>query len=178
VGVAPPRPSLVIGAPADTLRPRRAGMATRVRAPQVGARAEKSCLTPPARRIKQQMAVREPRHLRAVGTRRLATPRGCRTIGCALQRQGTLGFCAPCEAVYHAAVELRERLLAYRGAQLEAARPALFEHMAPELRQRLLAHVAAQGAHRGSHPSALELAGLEDFLSELRDLGLERLTWR
>jgi hypothetical protein len=124
------------------------------------------------------MASCEPRHLRAVGTRRLATPRGCRTIGCALQRQGTLGFCAPCEAVYHAAVQLRERLLAYRGAQLQAARPALFDGMDTQLRGRLLAHIAAQGAHRGSHPSALELAGLEDFLAELRDLGLEHLTWR
>jgi hypothetical protein len=143
---------------------------------QAGARAEKSCLIRRVRRIKQWMASAEPRHLRAVGTRRLAGPRGCRTVGCALQRQGRLGFCAPCEAVYHAAVLLRERLLAYRGAQLQAARPALFEHIAPELRERLVSHVAAQGAHRGIHPSLLDLAGLEDFLCELRELGLEDVT--
>jgi hypothetical protein len=118
----------------------------------------------------------EPRHLRAVGTARLASARGCRSIGCTLQRRGTLGFCAACEAVYRAALELREQLLARRGAQLQAARPALFDAMAPRLRVRLLAHVAAQGAHRGSPASALELAGLEDFLAELHELGLETLT--
>src|SRR5215207_7896644 len=116
------------------------------------------------------------RHLRVVGTMRLARPRGCRTVGCPFERQGALGFCEACEAVYLAAHELRERLLARRGAQLQAARPALFDGMAPELRERLLAHVAAQGAHRGSIASALELAGLEDFLAELRELGLETLT--
>jgi hypothetical protein len=122
------------------------------------------------------MPSREARHLRAVGSARPAGRCGCRTAGCRLAPQDRLGFCAACEAVYHAALELRERLLARRGAQLQAARPALFEHMAPELRDRLLAHVAAQGAHRGSHPSMLDLAGLEDFLAELRELGLEGLT--
>jgi hypothetical protein len=124
----------------------------------------------------REMQPSEPRHLRVVGTTRLARARGWRSIGCALQRQGTLGFCAACEAVYFAALELRERLLARRGAQLRASRPALFDAMAPQLRERLLAHVAAQGAHRGSLATVLELAGLEDFLAELRELGLEALT--
>ena len=102
--------------------------------------------------------------------------RGCRTVGCTFERAGALGFCRPCEAVYLAAWELRERLLARRGAQLRAARPALFENLTPELRDRLITHAAAQGAHRGSPPSVLQLAGLEDFLAELRELGLGELT--
>jgi hypothetical protein len=118
----------------------------------------------------------QPRHLRSVGSIRLIRHRGCRTVGCTFERDCALGFCRPCEAVYLAARELRERLLARRGAQLRAARPALFEDMSPELRDRLLAHVAAQGAHRGSPPSALDLAGLDDFLAELREHGLETLT--
>jgi len=109
------------------------------------------------------------RHLRPVGTSRLATARGCRSVGCPLSRQGALGFCVACEAVYQAARQLRERLLARRGAQLQVARPELFAEMAPALRERLLAHIAARGAHHGHHPSVLELAGLEDFLSELRE---------
>jgi hypothetical protein len=122
--------------------------------------------------LREQMRT-QARHLRAIPS---DAPPACRTIACALERQGTLGFCRSCEAVYLAAVELRERLLARRGAQLRAARPALFDGMAPDVRERLLGHVAAQGAHRGIHPSALEIAGLEDFLAELRELGLERLS--
>lgn len=115
-------------------------------------------------------------HLRPVGSSRLAGARHCRTVGCPFKRQGGLGFCGVCEAVYLAALELRRQLLARRGAHLRAARPDLFTGMAPELRERLLAHVAAQGAHRGQHPAVFELAGLEDFLGELRDFGLEELT--
>ena len=118
----------------------------------------------------------QPRHLRSVGSTRLIRHRGCRTVGCTFERHGARGFCRSCEAVYLAALELRERLLARRGAQLRAARPALFEDMAPELRDRLLAHVAAHGAHRGYPASVLNLAGLEDFLTELRELGLGELT--
>ena len=116
----------------------------------------------------------QARHLHAVPAR--LRRRTCRTVHCAFERQGKLGFCRSCEAVYRAALELRERLLARRGAQLRAARPALFDGMAPELRERLLAHAAAQSAHRGIHASVLELAGLEDFLGELRELGLRELT--
>lgn len=100
---------------------------------------------------------------------RLARPRGCRTVACPFEGQGALGFCHACEQVYLTAHELRERLLARRGAQLQVARPELFAEMAPALRERLLAHIAARGAHHGHHPSVLELAGLEDFLSELRE---------
>lgn len=122
------------------------------------------------------MQTPEHRQLRAVGPTRLAQHRGCRTVRCPFESQSALGFCTVCEAVYRAALELRERLLAHRGAQLQAARPALLDHMAPEVRDRLLAHVAARGAHRGSHPSVLELVGLEDFLAELREIGPEDLT--
>jgi hypothetical protein len=48
--------------------------------------------------------------------------------------------------------------------------------MAPEMRARLLGHIAAQSAHRGRPPSVLDLCGLEDFLAELRELGLGDLT--
>jgi hypothetical protein len=105
-----------------------------------------------------------------------ARPSACRTVSCSFERTGTLGFCPSCEAVYHAAWELRERLLARRGAQLQAARPALFDGMAPEMRARLLEHIAAQSAHRGRSASVLDLCGLEDFLAELRELGLGELT--
>ena len=67
---------------------------------------------------------------------------------------------------------LRQRLLDRRIAHLLAARPELFAALAPALRARLLAHLAAQGAHHGQHASVIELAGLEDFLAELRELGL------
>ena len=107
---------------------------------------------------------------------RLARPRGCRTVACPFEGQGALGFCHACEQVYLTAHELRERLLARRGAQLQAARPALFDGMAPELRDRLLAHVAAQSAQRGHHPTVLDLVGLEDFLAELREIGMGDLT--
>jgi hypothetical protein len=113
-----------------------------------------------------------PRHLRAVGTLGLARSQHCRTAGCPLPRAGALGYCAHCEAVRDAAGELRERLLDRRMAHLQAARPELFDALAPALRSRLLAHVAAQAAHRGEHASVVELAGLEDFLTELAEHGL------
>jgi hypothetical protein len=114
------------------------------------------------------------RHLRAVGARQDARP-GCRTRGCASAPTSTRGYCTACEAVYRAAVTLRDRLLERRGQQLQAARPALFEGMDPASRARLVAHVAAQSAHRGQHPSVLDLAGLEDFLEDLRDLHIDGL---
>jgi hypothetical protein len=130
------------------------------------------CLATPARGLNPQMTARRHRHLRAVAASQSPRPRECRTIGCPFPRQGAHGFCTVCEPVYHAAHELRERLLARRRAHLQAARPDLFAAMEPTLRDRLLAHIAAQGAHRGSQATVIELAGLEDFLAELRDLGL------
>jgi hypothetical protein len=115
----------------------------------------------------------QARHLHRLPDSR---PRACRTVSCLFEGAGTLGFCPACESVYQAALELRERLLARRGAQLRAARPALFEGMAPDMRARLLAHVAAQSAHRGRPASVFDLCGLEDFLAELRELGLGDLT--
>jgi hypothetical protein len=112
------------------------------------------------------------RRLRVVGTLGITPSRSCRTSGCLLPIADALGFCDHCQAVHVAADALRERLLARRIAHLELARPALFGAMAPALRARLLGHLAAQGAHRGEHASVIELAGLEDFLAELRDLGL------
>ena len=82
-----------------------------------------------------------------------------------------------CQSVHVAALELRKRLLAQRGAQLRAARPALFDGMAPELSERLLEHIAARSAHDGFPASAFHLPGLEDFVAELRDLRLERVIW-
>jgi len=93
-------------------------------------------------------------------------------VGCRCARQSPRGFCAVCEPVHYAVRELRERLLARRGAQVQAARRDLFAAMAPTQRDRLVAHSAAQGAHRGQHATVLELAGLEDFFGELRELGL------
>jgi hypothetical protein len=130
------------------------------------------CLAAPARGLNRQMPVRRHRHLRAAAASRRPRSRECRTIGCPFPRQGAHGFCTVCEPVYHAARELRERLLARRRAHLHAARPDLFAAMEPTLRDRLLAHIAAQGAHRGSQATVIELAGLEDFLAELRDIGL------
>ena len=49
------------------------------------------------------------RHLHGLAD---ARPRACRTVSCAFEGRGTLGFCPACEAVYRAALELRERLLA------------------------------------------------------------------
>jgi len=118
------------------------------------------------------MPAPDHRHLRPVASSRLATARDCRTVGCPFARQSPRGLCAVCELVHHAARELRERLLARRGARLQAARPDLFAAMAPTLRDRLIAHIAAPGAHRGQHATVLELAGLEDFFGELRELGL------
>lgn len=130
------------------------------------------CLAAPARGLNPQMPARRHRHLRAVAASRCPRPRACRTIGCPFPRQGEHGFCIVCEPVYRAAHELRERLLARRCAHIQAARPDLFAAMEPTLRDRLLAHLAAQGAHRGTHATVIELAGLEDFLAELRDIGL------
>jgi hypothetical protein len=110
------------------------------------------------------------RHLRVIGSSQAHPAGDCRTVGCAFPRQGALGFCDLCEAVYRAALALREQLLARRIAQLRRARPLLFAAMTPENRERLLAHLAAESAHRGQHASVF--AGLEDFLGELRDIGI------
>jgi hypothetical protein len=130
------------------------------------------CLAAPACGLNPQMPARRYRHLRAVSASRCPRPRACRTVGCPFPRQGERGFCIVCEPVYRAAHALRERLLARRCAHIQAARPGLFAAMEPMLRDRLLAHLAAQGAHRGTHATVIELAGLEDFLAELRDIGL------
>src|SRR3954468_20675245 len=128
------------------------------------------CLPRPACALIGQMPPPAYARLRAVGSTRLAGPRHCRSVGCLLEPQGPLGFCVACERVHFAARALRERLLARRGAQLRAAYPDLFDELDPELCEQLLAHVAAQSAHHGRHSTVFELAGLEDFFAELRDL--------
>ena len=118
----------------------------------------------------------DQRHLRLLASRCERGPSRCRTAACALPSQGARGYCSPCEAVHLAARELRERLLERRGARLQAARPALFEGMQPDVRTRLLFHLAARSAHNGQPAAVLDIAGLEDFLSELRELGLGGMT--
>jgi hypothetical protein len=98
-----------------------------------------------------------------------AAPR-CRTIACEFAAQGDRGFCSFCEAVYDAAQELREQLLARRRARVRARDPQLFDELAPPLRRRLLDHIAAQ-------PNPLvrgvdHFVGLEDFLADLTEFGL------
>jgi hypothetical protein len=110
---------------------------------------------------------REARHLRAVAPPR---PPDCRSAGCRLPAIAPRGFCGPCDAVYLAACELREQLIARSSARLHAARPQLFRHMPVEARARLLAHIAAHNAHLCQHPTVLELAGLEDYLLELYEI--------
>lgn len=109
-----------------------------------------------------------PSHLRLVAEH----PDECRTRGCQLAAQPPLWFCAPCEAVYDAARELRERLLARRAAHLRARHPVLLEALAPATRDRLVIHMAARTAADCDDRAALSLAGLDDFLSELQELGL------
>ncbi len=113
-------------------------------------------------------------HLRLAG-KPASAPR-CRTTGCALRSSGELGYCSACEAVYHAARELREQLLARRGAQLHAAHRAMFDALSPAVRNRLLAHMAARTAQQGQPAHVFDEFGLEDFLAELNDLGLTALT--
>jgi hypothetical protein len=69
------------------------------------------------------MATPADRHLRPVESSRVASVRECRTVECAFQREVPLDVCVVCESVYRADHELRERLVARRGAQLHAARP-------------------------------------------------------
>jgi hypothetical protein len=126
----------------------------------------------PVRRVNGQMPDRRAR-LRMVhdASTARATAR-CRAIGCELPRQGELGFCAACEAVYRASVELRERLLEAHGARIAAAHPELFSSLDPERRAALLGHLAAHVREAGSpHMGALDPAGLEDFLRELEENG-------
>lgn len=105
------------------------------------------------------------RPLRAVD----AAPR-CRTVACEFIADGELGFCRFCEAVYDAAHELREKLIARRGARVRARDPQLFDELAPAMRRRLLEHIAAQPnpLNRGAE----HMVGLEDFLNDLADLGI------
>lgn len=114
------------------------------------------------------------RHLHAVGTRRLVGP-GCRTGGCPFRPIGSRGYCTTCDAVYLAAVALRDRLLEHRSARLHAACPDLFDDLAPLERERLLVHAAARGADRGQPPTVLFEAVLEDFHDEIRELQIEGL---
>lgn len=96
----------------------------------------------------------------------------CRIIGCGFSAQGALGYCGPCEAVYHAARELRARLLERRGAQLRAHHRLVLDELSAPVRDRLVAHMAANTAHRGQPAWLFEQVGLEDFLGELHELGL------
>lgn len=97
----------------------------------------------------------------------------CRTLGCEFLAATALGFCDPCSSVYHAAHELRERLLERDSAYLHARHPVLFDALAPAIRDRLLHHMAAQRNRR-----RVPEAGLEDLLSELHELGLDPETLR
>jgi hypothetical protein len=101
-----------------------------------------------------------------------ATASPCRTPGCRLPAVPQLGFCRSCEAVYRAAQALREQLLARRGERLRAEHWPLLDSLSRELRERLLAHVAASTADLGQPGHVFSEHGLEDFLAELRDLGL------
>lgn len=114
--------------------------------------------------------MRSRKHLRLVGAPAHAT--GCRTGGCPLRANGPLGFCRSCEAVYQAAQELREQLLALRGARLHAAHHVLFDALTPTVREGLLGHMAARTAQRGQAAHVFAQHGLEDFLRELDELGL------
>jgi hypothetical protein len=81
-----------------------------------------------------------------------------------------LGYCAWCEAVYHAGRELRERLLEAQGARIAAAHPELFAALAPERRAALLAHLAARAQDAGRPGSiALDEEAFEDFLAECKE---------
>lgn len=111
-------------------------------------------------------------HLRIAGHPAPTVAPGCRSSACSLRAEGALGYCAPCEAVYHAARYLREQLLGRRRARLHAAHRALFDVLPPAFRERLLTHMAAQTAQRGRTAHVFDEHGLEDFLAELHDLGL------
>jgi hypothetical protein len=96
----------------------------------------------------------------------------CRAIGCDLPGSGDLGFCRACEAVYRAALELRERVLEARAARMAAAHPGLFAGLTPEHRAALLGHLAARAQDtRLPGATGLDLAALEDFLEELLESG-------
>lgn len=111
------------------------------------------------------------RRLRIVGDH--AAPPRCRTTGCDFRADdGELGYCPPCQAVYDAARELRERLLERRGARLRAQHRIMLDQLSPAVCERLVAHMAANSADRGRPAGLLDLAGLEDFFAELRELGL------
>jgi hypothetical protein len=123
-----------------------------------------------ARRVNGQMP-NPPRHLQLVAGI-AATPARCRAKGCPLVGQGELGYCAWCEAVYHAGRELRERLLEAQGARIAAAHPELFAALAPERRATLLTHLAARAQHAGRPGSiALDEEAFADFLAECKERG-------
>ena len=101
------------------------------------------------------------------------TPRYCRSPNCGFLGVGSLGFCAYCEAVYHAAIALRARRLEARAARIRDAHPDLFGPMTPAVRRRMLAHLAAHASERRYRGGQLDLAALEDFFGEALDIGTE-----
>lgn len=107
-------------------------------------------------------------HLRLVST----GPPDCRSLGCDFPGHPPRGYCAPCEAVYQAAHQLREQLLARRAARLRARHRVLLDALTPGLRERLVTHMAARNADRHDDRAVLDMAGLDDFLCELKELSL------
>lgn len=93
----------------------------------------------------------------------------CRTVGCSLVATAGDLLCAPCQEVHRCAQELRERLLARHSARLRLRHRSTLDELSEPVRERLLAHMAARAAHDPGDPA---IAGLEDFLSELHELGL------
>ena len=110
------------------------------------------------------------RHLRVV--EKPSSRHDCRTPGCEFPAQPPLGYCRPCEAVYHAARELRERLLDRRGAYVRARHHSLLAALTPTNGDRLVAHIVAHTADRRESRTVLDIAGLDDFLGELKELRL------
>ena len=96
----------------------------------------------------------------------------CRNAGCELPSRSEPGFCTPCADVQGAAQALRETLLARRAARVQAQDPDFFSELSAPVRGRLLSHIAAQ---RDPLEHGVDcLAGLEDFLADLVELGLAR----
>src|SRR5689334_20173490 len=100
--------------------------------------------------------------------RGLVAPGGCRTPHCELPAASSRGHCASCEAVYDAVHVLRDRLLDRRRAHVRARHADVLDGLSPGHRERLIAHLVAHG----EQGPAAGLDALDDFLDELRDLGL------
>ena len=104
------------------------------------------------------------RHLELVATARPATT--CRAPGCALHAAGTLGFCAPCQSVYEAALALYARTREADAARIEAAYGDLVDGLDISARDELLAHLASHA--REGQASEFRLAdGITDYLADL-----------